>query len=719
MLTVPWPLIRSQRLLLNPGALAPLLFLGSPQVGSRRPRRARVHDFGRRDPEQARSRASLCKIGIVLPAASKLTNPPAVFSIVISEKGGAERRQFFDQSGVSVGRVQGNDLVLPKGNVSKRHCRVEVVEGQFFVTDQGSTNGTYLNRRRIAQSTAVRQGDRIYVGDFVLRIEEGASDGATMGPSGPPQPAPVGGALATGETPGVPRPDSVRPPGASVSQPPPKIRASAQAPDVTPSMQPASSGRISAPGGQALGGQALGGQALGGQALGGQQARDTSAPVQSAQISSGRRALSTTQEEDSSLPIVAPTAFVVERVAAQVNMADLSTPQAVSRVENLIEQVYGELQRDSGPLPPVVGQQIRMAARAELLEFGPLGALLDDPAVNEIAASGAGQLTVIRGSQQSQSLPFCASGSLERAVERLCASEGVPLAPAEQSARRQLVSCGFDLELLRGAISPHGGVLRLRRRDRVAVGLEDLVRLGTVSRGIATLLQQCVLARANILVVGGPRSGASEVTAALATSAPGDRALMLSHTEELADADGRIMPVHAGADGQLSDILAQLASLPGHRLVVDDLLRGERGVATLQTVFEGADGVIARLGARSVERGIAQLCAHTAMMRPGLNVATVADAVIAAFDLVLEVGRLRDTRSRVLRVAELRAGDALPVAADDIFTFSVERVATGGAVEGSFNATGLQPRFAAELKTRGVRVDSGIFGRAKAPYPNK
>src|SRR5262249_32629285 len=87
------------------------------------------------------------------------------------EKGGAERREVFDSTEVSVGRVQGNHIVLPKGNVSKRHARLLYRDGRFIVTDLNSTNGTYVNRRRIAQATIVREGDRIYVGDFVLRIE--------------------------------------------------------------------------------------------------------------------------------------------------------------------------------------------------------------------------------------------------------------------------------------------------------------------------------------------------------------------------------------------------------------------------------------------------------------------------------------------------------------------------------------------------------------------
>src|SRR6185436_2569698 len=86
----------------------------------------------------------------------------------------------------SVGRVQGNDLMLPKGNVSKRHARLLYRDGRFIVTDLNSTNGTYVNRRRISQATIVREGDRIYIGDFVLRIEvsDGSADSAPVEATG-------------------------------------------------------------------------------------------------------------------------------------------------------------------------------------------------------------------------------------------------------------------------------------------------------------------------------------------------------------------------------------------------------------------------------------------------------------------------------------------------------------------------------------------------------
>src|SRR4051812_11917097 len=94
--------------------------------------------------------------------------------------------------------------MLPKGNVSKRHARLLYRDGRFIVTDLNSTNGTYVNRRRITQATIVREGDRIYVGDFVLRIELPAGEGDVAVSDGASRPELVSSpdeVSATGPTP--------------------------------------------------------------------------------------------------------------------------------------------------------------------------------------------------------------------------------------------------------------------------------------------------------------------------------------------------------------------------------------------------------------------------------------------------------------------------------------------------------------------------------------
>ena len=180
-----------------------------------------------------------------------------MFAIIISEKGGAERRESFDKNEINVGRVQGNDLMLPKGNVSKHHARLLFRDGRFIVTDLKSTNGTYVNGRKIAQATIVREGDKIYIGDFVLRLETNGAAAAvsqepTAGaeeesirtvardqaapPGRPPAPLPNPPAVtlkAPTHPPGAPPP---RP--QNVSNPPPPLGAPLAAP-LAPSPTPA------------------------------------------------------------------------------------------------------------------------------------------------------------------------------------------------------------------------------------------------------------------------------------------------------------------------------------------------------------------------------------------------------------------------------------------------------------------------------------------------
>jgi pilus assembly protein CpaF len=106
-----------------------------------------------------------------------------MFTIIIQEKGGEQRRMVFSKPEVTIGRVQGNDIVLPKGNVSKRHARIVLKDGKFIIVDLKSTNGTYVNGRKITSPLVVKDSDKIYIGDFIVGVDEAASGAEGDGPS--------------------------------------------------------------------------------------------------------------------------------------------------------------------------------------------------------------------------------------------------------------------------------------------------------------------------------------------------------------------------------------------------------------------------------------------------------------------------------------------------------------------------------------------------------
>src|SRR5688572_13771022 len=112
-----------------------------------------------------------------------------MFAIIIQEKGGEQRRMVFNKPEVTIGRVQGNDIVLPKGNVSKRHARIVLKDSKFIIVDLKSTNGTYVNGRKITSPLVVKDSDKIYIGDFIVGVDEAASsegDGPSETTTSPP-----------------------------------------------------------------------------------------------------------------------------------------------------------------------------------------------------------------------------------------------------------------------------------------------------------------------------------------------------------------------------------------------------------------------------------------------------------------------------------------------------------------------------------------------------
>jgi EAL domain-containing protein (putative c-di-GMP-specific phosphodiesterase class I) len=69
-----------------------------------------------------------------------------------------------------IGRKAGLELTLPSSSVSTLHAEVYSKDGELRIRDLGSTNGTYLNRRRV-QDAAMQDGDVIHFADFEFRLE--------------------------------------------------------------------------------------------------------------------------------------------------------------------------------------------------------------------------------------------------------------------------------------------------------------------------------------------------------------------------------------------------------------------------------------------------------------------------------------------------------------------------------------------------------------------
>lgn len=72
---------------------------------------------------------------------------------------------------LTVGRAPGCQIRLDETFVSQLHARVFKREDKYLVEDLGSTNGTYLNERKVAGPTTMSAGDRLQIGSIVLELK--------------------------------------------------------------------------------------------------------------------------------------------------------------------------------------------------------------------------------------------------------------------------------------------------------------------------------------------------------------------------------------------------------------------------------------------------------------------------------------------------------------------------------------------------------------------
>ncbi|MGY4720729.1 FHA domain-containing protein [Naumannella cuiyingiana] len=96
-----------------------------------------------------------------------IENLPQGSSLLIVHRGpGSGSRFLIDRDTTSVGRHPDADIFFDDITVSRHHAELQRTEGGVLVKDQGSLNGTYVNRALIDGEAPLKSGDEVQIGKF-------------------------------------------------------------------------------------------------------------------------------------------------------------------------------------------------------------------------------------------------------------------------------------------------------------------------------------------------------------------------------------------------------------------------------------------------------------------------------------------------------------------------------------------------------------------------
>ena len=147
--------------------------------------------------------------------------------------------------------------------------------------------------------------------------------------------------------------------------------------------------------------------------------------------------------------------------------------------------------------------------------------------------------------------------------------------------------------------------------------------------------------------------------------------------------------------------------------------RGEEAFDMLQAMNTGHEGSMATIHANTPRDAISRLEQMIGMAGMPMTIASVRGQIAAAIRVIVQLQRLSDGKRKVTSIAEITGleGDILQM--QEIYKYVRTGTAPDGSVEGHFQATGVRPRFLAELVARGINIPGAYFDPVEAACCNR
>jgi pilus assembly protein CpaF len=302
--------------------------------------------------------------------------------------------------------------------------------------------------------------------------------------------------------------------------------------------------------------------------------------------------------------------------------------------------------------------------------FGPLQRYFDDPRVEEIWVNDPSRVFVARDGVADLTTTILTQEEVRDLVERMLKSSGrrVDLSSPFVDA---VLADGSRLHVVIPDISREHWLVNIRKFVVKADSLDDLVRLGTVSRQAAAFLEAAVVAGLNVLVSGGTQAGKTTMLNCLASAVPPrERVVTCEEVFELkiplrdvASLQVRQPSLEGTGEVPLRRLVKEALRMRPSRIIVGEVRQAE-SLDLLIALNSGLPGMCT-IHANSAREAVTKMC--TLPLLAGENVSSrfVVPTVASSIDIVVHAALERDGSRKVREIVAVpgRAeGDIVEVA---------------------------------------------------------
>lgn len=334
--------------------------------------------------------------------------------------------------------------------------------------------------------------------------------------------------------------------------------------------------------------------------------------------------------------------------------------------------------------------RLRMELFNSIRRLDVLTELLEDEQVTEIMVNGFDNIFIEKnGCLLRTEKTFESEERLISVIQQIASdcnrrvNEASPILDAR-------LKDGSRVNIVLAPVSLNGSTVTIRKFPDMAIGIDRLIELGSISNALAKVLNSLVVAGYNIFVSGGTGSGKTTFLNALSSFIPRDERvvtiedsaeLRLNGISNLVRLEARSANIEGENAVSIRSLIKSSLRMRPDRIIVGEV-RDEAVIDMLAAMNTGHDGSLSTGHANSCEDMLLRL-ESMYLMGFEIPVSAIRRQIASAVDIVIHLGRLRDRSRRVLKVCEVAGMDGGEIKLNTLFEF-VEQGEVLGRISGVF-----------------------------------
>jgi pilus assembly protein CpaF len=352
----------------------------------------------------------------------------------------------------------------------------------------------------------------------------------------------------------------------------------------------------------------------------------------------------------------------------------------------------------------------------EMLGFGPLEPLLNDPSVSDILVNTFNKVYVERrGRLELTDISFHDNAHLMKIIEKIVSRVGRRVDESSPMVDARLPD-GSRVNAIIPPLAVDGPLVSIRRFGATPLTVQNLLELKSMTPPMVKVLESLGMAKINILVSGGTGSGKTTMLNLISGFIPGnERIVTIEDAAELQLRQPHVVrletrPPNIEGKGEVTQraLVRNALRMRPDRIILGEV-RGPEALDMLQAMNTGHEGSLATIHANTPRDALSRLENMVSMAGVNLTPRAIRQQVCSAVTVILQASRLTDGTRKVVSIQEITGMEGDIISMQEIFRFEQTCIDTDGKVQGHFCATGVRPRFAERLKMFGAPVPEDTF----------